>query len=94
MEGSTTQIAVEQGSINCNAEIDSSYLAQRKNSFNPHSTPRYSGDLKNNQEVIMSKVMSIVIRSTGTRQTQQPAECNYADNYYGDQVCVVRRKAR
>ncbi|WP_280140336.1 hypothetical protein [Microbulbifer marinus] len=42
----------------------------------------------------MSKVMSIVIRSTGTRQTQQPAECNYADNYYGDQVCVVRRKAR
>ncbi|SHG07535.1 hypothetical protein SAMN04487965_3264 [Microbulbifer donghaiensis] len=42
----------------------------------------------------MSKVMSLVIRSTRTRNAEQSAECNYADNYYGDQVCVLRRKVQ
>lgn len=41
----------------------------------------------------MSKFISFVARSKGARDTQQPTDCNYADNYYGDQVCV-RRKAQ
>lgn len=44
----------------------------------------------------MKTVISIVNRSIGGRddgRAVQPAVCNYSDNYYGDQVCVLRRKA-
>ncbi|MFC6635454.1 hypothetical protein [Microbulbifer taiwanensis] len=40
----------------------------------------------------MRTVVSIISRSVGADSRHQPqtAECNYADNYYGDQVCVLR----
>ena len=38
-----------------------------------------------------------IIRSGNTRPAVQPANsgpvCNYADNYYGDRVCVLPGKA-
>lgn len=40
----------------------------------------------------MKTVVSIISRSVGADNRRQPqtAECNYSDNYYGDQVCVLR----
>ncbi|WP_323843975.1 hypothetical protein [Microbulbifer magnicolonia] len=40
----------------------------------------------------MKAIIAIVNRSTAGRSGQRPraTECNYADNYYGDQVCVAR----
>ncbi|WP_255774649.1 hypothetical protein [Microbulbifer zhoushanensis] len=36
--------------------------------------------------------MTILSKLTGTgiRTQSQETECNYEDNYYGDQVCVLR----
>ncbi|WP_284500693.1 hypothetical protein [Microbulbifer litoralis] len=42
----------------------------------------------------MKTVISIVNRSVRDYgRPAQAAECNYSDNYYGDQVCVLRRSA-
>ncbi|WP_323845240.1 hypothetical protein [Microbulbifer magnicolonia] len=40
----------------------------------------------------MKTVMAIVRKTIGTQPTRQSdsRECNYADNYYGDQVCLQR----
>ena len=37
----------------------------------------------------MSVISNIIHRQSGVQQDS--CECNYADNYYGDQVCVTRR---
>ncbi|WP_255775493.1 hypothetical protein [Microbulbifer sediminum] len=36
--------------------------------------------------------MTIVKQLLGAQTTEPPigTECNYDDNYYGDQVCVIR----
>lgn len=37
------------------------------------------------------KIMKRIIQKPKTNQTQQ---CNYTNNYYGDQVCVIKQKSQ
>ncbi len=35
----------------------------------------------------MAKLIQQIIACKKTQQAEQQKECNYSDNYYGDQVC-------
>lgn len=39
----------------------------------------------------MSAINNFILKRSGVQQGS--CECNYADNYYGDQVCVTRRNS-
>ncbi|WP_193165531.1 hypothetical protein [Microbulbifer hainanensis] len=48
------------------------------------------------------KTIASILKKPAASRADKPAagnpaagtECNYADNYYGDQVCVLRRAGR
>ncbi|WP_430460496.1 hypothetical protein ACQUQU_14930 [Thalassolituus sp. LLYu03] len=41
----------------------------------------------------VKSIVNKVIRKQ-TAQSQNAAVCNYADNYYGDRVCVLAKSSR